>query len=236
MDSEFKRTMKLMWGHSEKFRYACGCSFAVLGVFLLMTYLSEWSFFNGRRFAYRIDRIDSFGIGTFGAICFLFYSLYGNGKMVLSSMGKWLCGSKLAKNVLVKGLMVNRLLIFGVAFVPCFLSRIRLICLGYGEYARIECFLIVWGIAYLLSAVSSMSEVAFIGIFVLYMVSIWWSKFWAFTTWFQLPVWGAAAVLLVCLVGGTLIEKLVLEWGYRNRKAGKVSVLHAGLEGDKQNG
>lgn len=236
MNSEFKRTMKLMWGHSEKFRYACGCSFVFLGVLVLMTYVTEWTFFDGRRFLYRANRIDGFGIGTFGGMVFLFYSLYGNGKMVLSSMGKWLCGSKLAKQVLIKGLMINRLLTFCVAFVPCLLSRIRLICLGYGEYAKLEWFLAVWGIAYLLSAVSSMSEAAFIGMFVLYMVSIWWDGFWTFITWFQLPVWGAAVILLVCLAGGTLLEKKILEWGYKNRKAGKVSILHAGSEGGKQNG
>ena len=233
MKDEFKRTMKLMWGHSEKLRYACGCSFVFLGVFFLMTYLSEWTFFNGRRFTYRSDRIDSFGIGTFGGMCFMVYSMYGNGKMVLSAVGKWLCGSKLAKSVLIKGIMVNRLLIFGVAFVPCLLSRIRLICLGYGEYAKVAWFLAVWGIVYLLSAISTMSEAAFLGGFVLYMVSMTWWKFWSFTTWFQLPVWGAVVILLVCLFGGTLLEKAVLEKGYRNRKAGKVSVLHAGLEVDK---
>ena len=81
-----------------------------------------------------------------------------------------------------------------------------------------------------------MSEVAFIGIFILYMTSILWWKFWIFTTWLQLPVWGAVLILLVCLVGGTVLEKQILEWGYRNRKAGKVSVLHAGLGDKKQNG
>ena len=163
----------------------------------------------------------------------MIYSMYGNGKMVLSSMGKWLCGSKLAKTVLVKGLMINRLLIFCVAFIPCLLSRIRLICLGYGKYAKVEWFLVVWGIAYLLSALSSISEAAFIGVFVLYLTSIWWSKFWTFTTWFRMPVWGAAVVLFGCLIVGTLLEKMILEWGYRNRKAGKVSILHTGLEEDK---
>ena len=118
MSDELKRTMKLMWGHSEKFRYACGCSSIFLVLFFLLTYFFEWSFFDGRNSLYRAGEIDAFSIGTFGGTCFLFYSMYGNGKMVLSSMGKWLCGSKLAKSVLVKGLIVNRLLILGVAFVP----------------------------------------------------------------------------------------------------------------------
>ncbi len=236
MGEKLKRTMKLMWGHSEKVRYTCGCSLGLISIFLILAYASEWSFFHGRNSAYRIGRIDSFSIGNFACMCFLFYSMYSNGKMILSGMGKWLCGSKLAKCVLIKGVIINRLILFGLAFVPCLLSRVRLICLGYTEYARIELFLISWGAVYLFSAASCISEAAFLGGFVLYMASMVWGKFWLFATWIQVPVWGAVVVLLGCLVVGTLLEKLILEMGFRNRKAGKVAVLQVGWEGNKQNG
>lgn len=236
MNGRLKRTMKLMWGHSEKVRYTCGCSLALVSVFVILAYVSEWSFFHGRNSAYRIGRIDSFSIGNFACMCFLFYSMYSNGKLILSGMGKWLCGSKLAKYVLIKGVIINRLILFSIVFVPCLLSRVRLIGLGYTEYARMELFLISWGAVYLFSAVSCISEAAFLAGFALYMSSMFVGKFWLFATWIRLPAWGVALIFLGCLVVGTFLEKLILETGFKKRKAGKVAVLQIGWEGNKQNG
>lgn len=226
MMSEMKRTMKLMWGHSEKVRLVCGCSLILLTLFAVMALAMEVLFWKWSGFTYRVERIGASYLGTASCMYFLFYSAYGNGKGILNGMGKWLCGSKLAKSMLVKGVIVNRLIVFGIMFVPCLISRICLICRGDRNRARIALFLVMWGVIYLISAVSNVSEIMFLVIFVVYMVSISWNKFWTFATWIEIPVWGAVAVFVVCLIGGTLLEKLILEKNYRNRKVAKVSLMH----------
>lgn len=236
MTGELKRTMKLMWGHSEKFRFVCGCSLLLILIFSVLAFGMEALFWGWRDFPHRGERVSSSYLGTASCMYFLFLSAYGNGKGILNGMGKWLCGSKLAKSVLVKGVMINRLIIFGLLFVPCLISRICLICQGYTDHARIELFLILWGITYLASAVSNVSEVTFIVIFAVYMISMFWNKFWTFATWIRMPVWGAIVLFLVCLIGGTLLEKVVLERNYKNRTARKVSLMHTGTEGRRVHG
>lgn len=233
MTSEFKRTMKLMWGQSEKVRWICGCSLIFLGFFLALAYWGEWFFFHGRDSAYMMNRISSYTTGGFSAMCFLFYSIYGSGKTILSNMGKWLCGSKLAKCVVVKGVLVNRVLIFGVMFVPCLVSRICLVCMGYREFAGLEVFLLIWGVEYLISAISTGSKAMFVVVWILYMVTISWDRAWEFTKWVQLPVWGAALIFLVCVVGGTLLEKRILEKSYMSRSPGIPAVLQTSLGGNQ---
>lgn len=235
MTSELKRAMKLMWGRNEKIRWACGCSLIFLSFFLALAYLGECFFFTGRNSAYMINkvRISSFSTGTFSCMCFLFYSIYGNGKAILSGMGKWLCGSKLAKSVVVKGVLVNRAIFFGVMFVPCLISRIGLCCIGHRDYAGLELFLLVWGAVYLLSAISAISECMFIVVWLLYMVSISWGKFWSFTEWFHLSLEGATLVFAVCLIGGTLLEKHILEHCYKNRRVRTLVVFQKGLGGSR---
>ncbi len=226
MTSEMKRTMKLMWGHSEKVRFVCGCSLILLTLFAVMAFIMEALFWQWSGFTYRVERIGASYLGTASCMYFLFYSAYGNGKGILNGMGKWLGGSKLAKSVLVKGIIVNRLIVFGVMFVPCLISRICLICGGDKNHGRIALFLVMWGVIYLISAVSNVSEIGFLVIFVVYMVSITWNKFWTFATWIEMPVWGAVIVFVVCLIGGTVLEKVILERNYRSRKAVKVSLIH----------
>ena len=235
MKDEFKRTMKLMWGHSEKVRLVCGCSLILLVLFVVMAFVMEALFWSWSGVTHRREWISASYLGTASCMFFLFYSAYGNGKGILNGMGKWLGGSKLAKSVLVKGIIVNRLIVLGIMFVPCLISRICLICREDKNHARIALFLVMWGITYLVSAASNVSEIGFLAIFVVYMVSISWDKFWTFATWIEMPVWGAVIVFLVCVTGGTILEKVILERNYRNRKAAKVSIIHAGLEEREQN-
>jgi len=140
MKSEFKRAMKLMWGHSWRVRMSCGCSILFLCVCLFLLFWGESSFFEFRRHRHVFDGQGSFSIGTRGSMLFFFFSLYGNGRLLLYGFGKWLRSSKVAKSMLVDCLIVNRLLVFGVMFLPCLVSRICLIGMGYGEYARIALF------------------------------------------------------------------------------------------------
>ena len=225
MESEFKRTMKLMWGHSEKVRFVCGCSLILLALFAVMAFVMEALFWGWSGVTREVQRISASYLGTASCMYFLFYSAYGNGKGILNGMGKWLGGSKLAKSVLVKGIIVNRLIVFGIMFVPCLVSRICLICRGDKNQARIVLFLVMWGVTYLISVVSNVSEIGFLAIFVVYMVAMW-DKFWGFAIRIQMPVWGAVVVFLVCLIGGTVLEKLILERNYRNRKVARVSIMH----------
>ena len=96
MTSEFKRTMKLMWGHSRKTRSACGCSLIFIGLFCILAYVGEWLFVGSLDFRYRPDRVmDGYDYGIASCTMFLLASLNGNAKMVLGNMGKWLFGSKL---------------------------------------------------------------------------------------------------------------------------------------------
>ena len=233
MTSEWKRTMKLMWGHSGKVRMTCGCSLIFLGFFLVLAYWGEWFFSIGRDSAYMMSRTSSYTTGGFSAMCFLFYSVYGNGKKILSNMGKWLCGSKLAKSMVVKGVLFNRAVLFFVMFVPGLISRIFLVGMGYQEYARLELFLLVWGVGYLISAISTGSNAMFVVVWVMYLVAISWDGFWKFTKWIHLPVWGAALIFMVCVVGGTLLEKRILEQGYRSRKPGTPAVLQTNFGGNR---
>lgn len=233
MTSEWKRTMKLMWGHSGKVRMTCGCPLILLGCFLALAYLGEWFFFHGRESAYMMSRSSAYTTGGLSVMCFLFYSIYGNGKKMLSNMGKWLCGSKLAKSMVVKGILVNRAIIFCVVFVPCLISRICLVGMGYREYARLELFLLVWGVGYLISAISTGSNVMFIVVWILYMVAISWNGFWKFTKWIHLSVWGAALILCVCVIGGTLLEKHILEQSYKSRRPGIPAVMQTNLGGNR---
>lgn len=233
MTSEWKRTMKLMWGHSGKVRMTCGCSLIFMAFFVALAYWGEWFFFYGRDSAYMMSRTSSYTTGGFSAMCFLFYSVYSNGKKILSNMGKWLCGSRLAKSVVVKGVLVNRVLVFSVVFVPCLISRSCLIGMGYQVYARLELFLLVWGVGYLISAISTGSNVMFFVVWILYMVAISWGGFWKFTKWIHLPVWGAALIFLVCVIGGTLLEKHILEQSYRSRRPGIPAMMQTNFGGNR---
>lgn len=233
MTSEWKRTMKLMWGHNGKFRWICGCSLIFLGFFLVLAYWGEWFFFDGRDSAYMRNRTSSYTTGGFSAMCFLFYSIYGSGKTILSNMGKWLCGSKLAKSVAVKGVLFNRVIIFLVVFVPCLISRICLVGMGYREYARVEVFLIVWGAGYLVSAISTCSKAMFIAVWIMYMITISWDRAWIFTKWIHVPVWAAVLIFLVCVVVGTLLEKHILEQSYRSRRPGIPAVMQTNSGGNR---
>lgn len=218
MTSEFKRTMKLMWGHSRKMRSACGCSLIFIGLFCILAYAGEWLFIGDLNLKPRPDRVMNgydYGIGS--CTMFLLASLNGNVKMVLGNMGKWIFGSKLGKSVMVKGLIVNRLMIFGAMFLPCLLSRIVLACLGHTDFARLGLFFSVWGAVYLLSCVGCVSAVAFVLIAVLYFVSMAWDKFWVFATWIEVSVPVAVVIFAACLVVGTVVEKKVLEAAYRKR-------------------
>ena len=219
MTSELKRTMKLMWGHSGKMRSACGCSLLFIGLFCVLAYAGEGLFVSDLNLRHRPDRVMNgydYGIGS--CTMFLLATLNGNVKMVLSNMGKWLFGSKLGKSVVVKGLIVNRLIIFGAMFLPCLISRIVLVCLGHADFARVGLFLSVWGAVYLISCVGCASAVAFALIAVLYFVSLIWEKFWVFAAWIEVSVPVAVVVFAACLVLGTIIEKKALEAAYRRRE------------------
>lgn len=218
MTSELKRTMKLMWGHSRKMRSACGCSLFFLGLFCALAYVGEWLFVGRLNLKIRPDRVlDGYDYGIASCMMFLLASLNGNTKMVLSNIGKWLLGSKLGKSVMVRGLIVNRLIIFGAMFLPCLISRIVLVCLGHTEFARLGLFFVTWGAVYLLSCVGCTSTAVFISIFVLYFTSMAWDKFWVFATWIEVSVPIAVFLFAACLVIGTVIEKKVLEAAYRKR-------------------
>ena len=228
MKDEFKRTMKLMWGHSGKMRLACGCSLLFIGVFCVLSYVGEWLFVGDLNLRPRPDRVmNGYDYGIASCTMFLLASLNGNAKMVLGNMGKWLFGSKLGKSVMVKGLIVNRLIIFGVMFLPCLISRIVLVCLGYTEFARIGLFLVVWGAGYFLSCIGCVSAVAFVLIAVLYFVSIAWDKIWIFAEWIEVSVPVAVVIFAACLVLGTIIEKKALEAAYRRRECRTQPLLQA---------
>jgi len=219
MADEFKRAMRLMWGHSRKMRGACGCSLLFLGLFCILAYVGEWLFVGDLNFRHRPDKVlNGYDYGIGSCMMFLFSSLYGNAKMVMENAGKWLFGSKLGRSVMVKGIVVNRLMIFGVMFFPCLISRIVLVCLGYTEFARLGLFLVVWGVAYLFSCVSCVSAVAFVLIAVIYFVSIAWDRFWMFAEWISVSVPVAIIIFAVCLVVGTVIEKKLLELTYKKRQ------------------
>lgn len=219
MTDEFKRTMKLMWGHSGKMRSACGCSLIFIGLFCILAYVGEWLFVGDLNLKHRPDRIlNGYDYGIGSCTMFLLASINGNAKMVLSNMGKWLYGSKLGRSVIVKGLIVNRLMIFGAMFLPCLISRIVLICLGHTEFARIGLFLVVWGAVYFISCVGCASAVAFVLIAVLYFVSIAWDKIWIFAEWIEVSVPVAGVIFVACLVIGTVIEMKALEAAYRRRE------------------
>jgi len=235
MKSEFKRAMKLMWGHSWRVRMSCGCSILFLCVCLFLLFWGESSFFEFRRHRHVFDGQGSFSIGTRGSMLFFFFSLYGNGRLLLYGFGKWLRSSKVAKSMLVDCLIVNRLLVFGVMFLPCLVSRICLIGMGYGEYARIALFLVVWGITYVLSALCHLSEWTYpIGL-IIYMASMG-EGFWSFASGLRISTIGAVAVFLLCVIGGTLSEKLILERGYRSRKGLSKSFWYKNVGGNKRNG
>ena len=109
MTSEFKRTMKLMWGHSGKMRLACGCSLLFIGFFCVLVYAGEWLFIDKLDLRHRPDGIlNGYDYGIASCTMFLLVSLNGNVKMVLGNVGKWLFGSKLGKSVIVKGLKNRR--------------------------------------------------------------------------------------------------------------------------------
>lgn len=233
MTSEFKRTMKLMWGHSRKMRSACGCSLLFIGLFCVLVYVGEWLFVGDLNLRPRPDRVlNGYDYGIGSCTMFLLASLNGNVKMVLGNMGKWLFGSKLGRSVIVKGLLVNRLVIFGLMFLPCLISRTVLICLGYTEYARLGLFFSIWGAVYLLSCVGCASAVAFALIAVLYFVSIAWDKFWVFATWIEVSVPVAIVIFATCLIIGTVIEKKLLELTYKKRECRPQPLLQ--LEGNRR--
>lgn len=232
MKDEFKRTMKLMWGHSGKMRLACGCSLLFIGFFCVLVYAGEWLFVDKLYLRHRPDRIlNGYDYGIASCTMFLLVSLRGNVKMVLGNVGKWLFGSKLGKSVIVKGLLVNRLMIFGVMFLPCLISRVVLVCLGYTEYARLGLFFTVWGAVYLISCIGCASGVAFCLITVLYFVSIAWEKIWGFAAWIEVSVPMAVAVFVICLIAGTVAEKKTLEAAYRKRECRPQTLIQSEVNG-----
>lgn len=228
MKDEFKRTMKLMWGHSGKMRMACGCSLILIGLFCVLSFVGEWLFVEGLDIRHRPEQtLNGYDYGIVSCMMFLFSALYGNAKMVMGNTGKWLLGSKLGKSVMIKGLIVNRLIIFGAMFLPCLISRIWLVCQGHGENARVGLFFTVWGAVYLISSVTCVSEVAFILIAVLYIVSTVWDKFWVFAAGIQLSVPAAVVIFAACLVAGTFIEKKALEATYKRRECRPQTLLQS---------
>lgn len=232
MKDEFKRTMKLMWGHSGKMRLACGCSILFIVSVCILGFAGEILFLGKINLRYRPDRpLDGCAYGINTCMSFLFLNVYGNAKMVQGGIGKWIFGSKLGKSVLVKGLMVNRLILFGGLFLPCLISRIALVCCGYAEDARFGLFLVAWGAVYLISCVTCVSVVAFVLLMVIYIVSTIWDKFWVFAGWIQVSVPVAGIIFVLCLIGGTMAEKKVLEAAYRKRVCRPQPLLQVEVNG-----
>lgn len=232
MKDEFKRTMKLMWGHSGKMRLACGCSILFIVFVCIFGFVGELFFWEKIDLRYRPDRpLDGYDYGIYSCMSFLFLTVYGNAKMVQGAIGKWIFGSKLGKSVLVKGLMVNRLILFGGLFLPCLISRIVLVCRGYAEDARLGLFLVAWGAVYLISCVTCVSVVAFVLLMVIYIVSSVWDKFWGFAGWIQVSVPVAGMIFVLCLIVGTVAAKMVLEAAYRKRVCRPQPLLQVEVNG-----
>lgn len=228
MKGELKRAMRLMWGCGEKIRWSCGCSLCFIGFFLLMALVNENLFFEGRtswKYVRLRDETYEAGVGAL-RIC-LITVLYGNSSLVVSNLGKWLCSSKLAKSVAVKAAICNRLIIFGLFFLPALFVRIRLVCLGYAAYAKTEVFLVVAGIVYVLTALGMISEVCSIALWALFIISICWESLWTFTKFINVPLWGAIAIFAACLIVGTVLEKYGLEYTFRKRKVGRKFIMNA---------
>ncbi|MGN1084452.1 MAG: hypothetical protein ACI4QX_05580 [Lachnospiraceae bacterium] len=213
MDSELKRALKFMWS-SPKVRRACGCSRGYILFFMIVVCAAEAAFFIERN-----DELEGLlWMGLYSPIIFMFLSSFGNVSLIVSSLGKWVCGSLLTKRGLLKGITVNRFILFAAIFTPGVITRTVLICLGFGDYARMELFLVVWGVVCLISFLSAGSSILFLASFVLAMIPMIWHGCWSFTEGWQIPLWGAVLFFTGCLVLGTVLGQRCLDYAFRKRK------------------
>lgn len=159
------------------------------------------------------------------AACYLSGISYGTAQNLIDSMGKAFLCTPLAKTALTKGMLVTKQMKFLTFFLPCAGMRLVGVVLGNGSERGMDDFLILFGIAYVLSIVSMASTLVSIltmGAFVwgCLLFTQFKSLFWEMNL--QVPV---AVILFVgFFILGSFLAPVVMDYAYKKRRLPDPSV------------
>lgn len=235
MMSELKRAMKLMKSN-KIYKAMFGWHPVCFWVYVIFAIITGGGFIIDRLVGEASTTGEQFFFSIFPAFFFWMFGVYfGNQGTAMLTCGKSLLSFPVAKRVLTKGLVLSRLVSFGVCVLPAVAMRLVCVALGFCDVSLLDDMLVSFAVTYVLGMITTgyawISSVVMI-VFGINAISMALGKSILSGALisvadkavnYVMPWWLVAIVFVGLVVIGTWLGLVVLEHTYKKRRVACVS-------------
>jgi len=229
MENEWKRAMKLIWGH-KRYKAILGPHPLIIAIGMLCAIFGGLYPLITKMAGEPVNELD----GIIGGVIptFLYMILFvnlGNQYQVILSSGKSLFSMPVARSVLTKGLLIGRLICMVVMLVLTVMLSQLCVWMELCEKVAIDDVVIMYGIVYVLTVLAAgfswAGSVLGVSSGVILMGNVigsvqtsditrgWMEKAYSY----DIPWWLVLLVFAVLSIGGTRLGLMILEKTYERR-------------------